>query len=75
MFDRDKIIAEDFDFVEIGWETYSKFCGVQGWTLVNIHSRKEQDFVMYYLQQRLLFPTVKPAMGYDIFCYLGIVPF
>ena len=79
---------KDRSFVwEITWEeSLSKLCGVYNWSLVNIHSKLEQDFVGYYLKYKLLYPKRKEEIlsnngidlgykGNDGYAYLGNVSF
>ena len=74
MLDLHKLANKTLNVTAVGWNYTSKFiCGKHGWHLVNIHSQKEQDFVVYYLQHKI--QTYKRhilnSTGYFGYTYVG----
>ena len=60
---------------EISWDMFNiEFCGKHGFSMVNVHSRLERDFVGYYLQHRLQHHTRRhlySSNGFYGYAYLG----
>ena len=73
MLDLEKFIKRMPNVTAAGWNYTAKFiCGNQGWHLVSLHSKTEQDFVSYYLQHRLQSRRhFRNSTGYYGYAYLG----
>ena len=75
MLDLEVLINMNDSQPDISWNIFNTdFCGQHGFTMVNIHSRLEQDFVGYYLQHRLQHHTRRhlfASNGFYGYVYLG----
>ena len=64
-------------FANVSWDIFHyALCGAYNWSMVNIHSRNEQDLIGFYLQHKMIINTTRYFQhggGYYGYTYIGNV--